>query len=115
VEDEVLIRLHLAQELRDAGYTVVEAGDSHEAMAVLTRLNDIGLVVTDLRMPGNIDGLALGRWIRAKFPEIKIVLVSAEFYSENLTEFDAGFTKPVRIAELLRRVRQLLPKAEQGG
>jgi DNA-binding response OmpR family regulator len=115
VEDEVLIRLHLAEELRDAGYTVVEATDSHEAMTVLASRDDIGLVVTDIRMPGDIDGVALGRWIRTKFPHIKIVLVSAEFYSDKFMEFDGGFSKPVRVDELLRRVRQLLPQAEHGG
>ncbi|SFV35041.1 response regulator [Hyphomicrobium facile] len=115
VEDEILIRLHLAEELRAAGYAVVEAADSREAMTVLTSRDDIGLVLTDIRMPGSIDGVALGRWIRTRFPEIKIVLVSAEFYSGNFKEFDGGFTKPVRIDDLLRRVRQLLPQAEHGG
>lgn len=83
-------------------------------MLVLTSRDDIGLVLTDIRMPGGIDGVALGRWIRTKFPEIKIILVSAEFYSENFMEFDGGFTKPVRVDELMRRVRQLLPQAEHG-
>ncbi|WP_291158191.1 response regulator [Hyphomicrobium sp.] len=114
MEDEILIRLHLAEELRAAGYVVVEATDSREAMTVLTSRDDIGLVLTDIRMPGNFDGVALGRWIRTKFPEVKIVLVSAELYAENFMEFDGGFTKPVRVNELVRRVRQLLPQAEHG-
>ncbi|MBS0268671.1 MAG: response regulator [Proteobacteria bacterium] len=112
VEDEVLIRLHLAEELRDAGYTVIEAADGHEAMTLLTSIDGIGLVLTDIRMPGGIDGIDLARWVRAKFPEIKIALVSAEYYSETFAEFDGGFTKPIRIVDLLRRVRQLLPQAE---
>ncbi|WP_052699202.1 response regulator [Hyphomicrobium sp. 99] len=114
VEDEVLIRLHLAEELRDAGYTVVEAADGHEAMKLLTSLNEIGLLLTDIRMPGSVDGIDLARWVRGKFPEIKIVLVSAEYYPETFAEFDAGFTKPIRMNELMRRVRQLLPQAEHG-
>jgi CheY-like chemotaxis protein len=115
VEDEVLIRLHLAEELREAGYTVIEAADGHEAIAVLSSVNDIGLVLTDIRMPGSVDGTALARWLRTEFPRIKIVLISTEIHPGTLQEFDACFTKPIRFDDLMRCVRQLLPQAERGG
>ncbi|HET6390404.1 response regulator [Hyphomicrobium sp.] len=114
MEDEVLIRLHLAEELRDAGYTVCEAADAHEAMTLLSSLDRVRLMLTDIRMPGGLDGMDLARWVRAKFPEIKIVLISAEYIPETSAGFDAGFTKPVRIDDLLRCVRRLLPQAELG-
>ena len=110
----MLIRLHLAEELRDAGYTVVEAADAHEAMTLLTSLDTVGLMLTDIRMPGGVDGLDLARWVRAKFPEIKVVLISAEYIPDTFERFDAGFTKPVRIDDLMRCVRRLLPQAELG-
>jgi CheY-like chemotaxis protein len=115
VEDEVLIRLHLAEELRDAGYTVVEAASGDEAITVLSSVDDIGLVLTDIRMPGDVDGLALANWTRSKFSSIKIVLVSTEVHGGTHQEFDAGFTKPVRFDDLLRCVQKLLPGAEQSG
>lgn len=114
MEDEVLIRLHLAEELREAGYTVVEAADAQEAMTLLTSIDEIALVLTDIRMPGSLSGTDLARWVRAEFPETKIVLVSADYVPEILGEFDAGFTKPVRIDDLMRSVRRLLPQTELG-
>jgi CheY-like chemotaxis protein len=114
VEDEVLIRLHLAEELRDAGYTVIEAASGDEAMTLLSSVDDVGLVVTDIRMPGNVDGSALANWTRAKFPSVKIVLISTEVHRGTLCEFDACFTKPVRFDDLLPALRKLLPQAEHG-
>jgi CheY-like chemotaxis protein len=113
VEDEVLIRLHLAEELRDAGYTVVEAASGDEAMTLLASLEDVGLMLTDIRMPGTIDGLALASWVRAQFPHIKIVVVSTEVPDSMAQTFDHRFSKPVRLSELLATVRNLLPPAEQ--
>lgn len=115
VEDEVLIRMHLAEELREAGYTVIEAASGDEAVTLLSTVDDVGLVLTDIRMPGSIDGMALALWIRSKFPSIKIALISTEVHAETRLEFDACFTKPVRFDDLMRAVRKLLPQAEQGG
>ena len=59
VEDEVLIRLYLSEEIRAAGFTVIEAASADEAFEVLKSRNDIDLVLTDIRMPGTMDGLQL--------------------------------------------------------
>jgi CheY-like chemotaxis protein len=115
VEDEVLIRLYVAEELRDAGYTIIEAASGDEAVTLLSSLDDIGLVLTDIRMPGDVDGMALANWTRQKFPAIKIVFISTEIHSGIAQEFDACFTKPVRIDDLLRCVQKLLPQAELRG
>lgn len=115
VEDEVLIRLHLAEELREANYTVIEAASGDEAITLLSSVDDIGMVLTDVRMPGNVDGMALAQWTRKVFPSIKIVLISSEVHSGTPHEFDACFAKPIRFDDLMRCVRKLLPKAEQGG
>lgn len=114
MEDEVLIRLHLAEELRDFGYTVIEAASGDEAITLLSSLNDVGLVLTDIRMPGSLDGMALANWTRSQFPAIKIILISTEVHSGTRGEFDACFTKPVRFDDLMRCVRKLLPAAAQG-
>jgi CheY-like chemotaxis protein len=114
VEDEVLIRLHITDELREAGYTVIEAASGDEAVTLLSSVDDIGLVLTDIRMPGSVDGMALAHWTRSEFPSIKIILISTEVHSGSRLEFDACFTKPVRFDDLLRCVRKLLPVAEHG-
>ncbi len=75
-EDEVLVRMTLADQLRDAGYAVIEAANGHEAVDVL-RTAPVGFVVSDVRMPGSIDGVALARLVRAEYPATKIILTSA--------------------------------------
>ena len=68
VEDEVLIRLHVAEELREAGFPVLEAADAGEALAILGHVDGVELIATDLRMPGELDGLALARQVRVRIP-----------------------------------------------
>jgi CheY-like chemotaxis protein len=114
VEDEVLIRLHLAEELREGNYTVIEAASGDEAVTLLSSVDDIGMVLTDVRMPGNVDGMALAHWTRKVFPSIKIVLISSEVHSGTPQEFDACFAKPIRVDDLMRCVRKLLTFGEQG-
>jgi two-component system, response regulator PdtaR len=75
VEDEMLCRLEVRDLLEADGYAVVEAGNAAQA---LERLDDtVGLVVTDVRMPGPMDGLALAREVMRRRPDMAVVVVSA--------------------------------------
>lgn len=114
VEDEILIRLYMAEELRNAGFIVAEAAGADEAIAVLKNTNEIGLVLTDIRMPGTFDGIALAEWIRRERPFIKIALLSANIPDAPSADVDAVFTKPVRPDLLISQVRLLL-RAERSG
>jgi CheY-like chemotaxis protein len=51
VEDEVLVRLIIAEELRSAGFQVIEAANADEALAVLANIRDVSLIFSDIRMP----------------------------------------------------------------
>ena len=72
VEDEVLIRLPLAEYLRDCGYRVFEASNVAEAKAVLDADTPVDLVFSDVNMPGNENGFALAVWIRHDLPSMKL-------------------------------------------
>jgi DNA-binding response OmpR family regulator len=61
VEDELLIRIMLADELRAHGFNVLEAQDAEEALAFLQSQVPIGLVVADVQLPGSMNGMALAR------------------------------------------------------
>jgi DNA-binding NtrC family response regulator len=76
VEDEVLIRLPLAEYLRDCGYRVFEASNVAEAKAVLDADTPVDLVFSDVNMPGNGNGFALAVWIRERHPDTKVLLTS---------------------------------------
>ena len=68
VEDESLVRMHIADTFRDAGLDVIEAENSDEAIATLESRKDISLVFTDVQMPGSMDGLRLARVVKAYLP-----------------------------------------------
>lgn len=76
VEDEAIIRLMLAGELEDAGCHVLEACSADDAVGQLLQWPNVGLVVTDVRMPGSIDGIGLARWMKEHRPDVPIVITS---------------------------------------
>jgi CheY-like chemotaxis protein len=76
VEDEVLIRMLVADELRDADYDVVEAGSADEALELLGTLAPVDLIISDVRMPGSIDGLGLLAAVKAKCPKMPFIVTS---------------------------------------
>ena len=76
VEDEVLIRLMLADELRDAGHQVIEASDADEALVILEATQP-DLIISDVRMPGSIDGLGLLAHVRTSLPVLPVIITSA--------------------------------------
>lgn len=76
VEDEMLLRAMLSEILRDAGYAVIEAGSGDEAMTILSEQSP-DLIVTDVRMPGSIDGIQLTALVRATNLTLPIIITSA--------------------------------------
>jgi len=109
VDDEVLARLMLADELRDQGWTVIEAASADEALRVLEGGVSIDLVITDIRMPGSLDGLALARRVRSDFAGIHVVIISGERPTAAVKAASDGFfEKPYSVDRLLARVSALL-------
>ena len=74
-EDEVMIRLGIAEHLREAGFTVVEAVNGQEARAVLEAGVAIDLVFSDIDMPA-LDGIGLAQWMLMHQPATPVVLTS---------------------------------------
>ena len=105
VEDEVMMRTKLVEELEDAGYLVVEASDGTEAVEMLTLRPDVKIVISDVRMPGPIDGVELCRRVRSGYPWIKVVLSSGEPNAADSTTHDGFFLKPYRVARIIGHIR----------
>jgi len=85
VEDEPGIREFLAGALEDEGYEVATAGDVMEALALLHQ-RAYDLLITDLRMPGALDGMDLVRRVRAETPEMEVVVLTAHGTIESAVE-----------------------------
>lgn len=78
VEDESLIRIDLADLLSDMGYIVLEAGSADQAIALLETRPEIVAVITDINMPGSMDGLALARIVRERWPPCALIMLSGQ-------------------------------------
>jgi two-component system, response regulator PdtaR len=76
VEDEVLVRLDVAEALRVMDYTVLEAASADEARTVFGGIDAIDLVFSDINMPGSQNGAELAQWIAANHPQTPIILTS---------------------------------------
>jgi DNA-binding NtrC family response regulator len=76
VEDEILIRMMLADVLDDTGYRVIEAGNVLEAVAALGRY-DIDTVITDIDMPGGLNGLDLARMVSSTHQNTTVIVPRA--------------------------------------
>lgn len=59
VEDEILIRMVIVEILREAGYQVIEAVNGDEGISILLSGQEVDLLITDIRIPGKVDGLTL--------------------------------------------------------
>lgn len=78
VEDEALVSEYLGAVLEDAGYPVVAAANADEAIAILESRNDIRIIITDINMPGSMDGLKLAAAVRGRWPPINIIIVTGK-------------------------------------
>ena len=113
VEDDPNIRKLVRVNLVKRGYTVSEAGDSHQAMALFLS-ETVDLVLLDMVLPG-LSGVDICVWIRAR-SDVPIIVLSARSEEElKVAALDAGaddyVTKPFGHEELLARVRAFLRRS----
>ena len=78
VDDEPIIRMNALDMLTDAGFGVLEAADAGEALGVLADHPEIGLVFTDINMPGSMDGLELARRVHELRPDVHLIITSGK-------------------------------------
>jgi CheY-like chemotaxis protein len=71
VEDETLIRDYLTGVLEDAGYQVISAANADEAIEILESRSDIRVLITDVTMPGSMDGLPLAAAVRDRWRRLR--------------------------------------------
>lgn len=113
VEDEVLIRIELADFFSDAGYRVFEAGNAEEAIRILEREQTIRIVLTDLQLPGSMDGLKLAHYIRDRYPPTVLLLTSggARIDDASLPSSSQFVAKPFDPMRILRQIEVMIRPA----
>jgi DNA-binding NtrC family response regulator len=120
VEDEVLIRMVLADYLEESGFRVLEAGTAAQAIAVLDQRDgpSIDLVFSDIRMPGPLNGFDLARWLAVHRPAIPVILTSGEAARDQagggLGRNLLFLAKPYDISLLATHIRSMLTDRTEG-
>lgn len=96
VDDEALIRINLAVFFEDEGFTVFEAGDADEAIDILEANPSIQVVLTDVQMPGSMDGVKLAHYVRHRYPPTLLVVASGavKLTAADLPEHTMFIAKP---------------------
>jgi CheY-like chemotaxis protein len=110
VEDDVLVRQYVVTQVQSLGYRTLAAGDASEALAILDAGEHIDLLLTDVIMPGPINGRQLAIETLNRRPSLKVLFTSG--YSENALVrdryLDAGVSllaKPYRKGDLAKMIR----------
>jgi CheY-like chemotaxis protein len=84
VEDDQLLMALTAGIVEDAGFEAIQAGNADQAVAILKARSDIALLLTDVDMPGSMDGVKLAHAVRDRWPPIKIIVVSSRVPDRDL-------------------------------
>ncbi len=109
-EDEPLVRMFNADVLDEAEYRVIEAGNGEEALTLFEARPDIQVVVTDVEMPGSINGFELARRVTKQRPFVGVLIVSGRVRptDEELPDDSLFLAKPYTPAELLHGVESVI-------
>ena len=113
VDDEPTVRMLITDLLDEMGYTSMEAGDAAAAMRIIGSPRPIDLLVTDVGLPGGLNGRQLAEAARASRPELKVLFITG--YAENAVinhgHLDAGMqivTKPFAVEALGQRIKHFI-------
>lgn len=113
IDDDPTIRTLVAEALNDTGYSVIEAADGPAGLRILDSNTRIDLLITDVGLPGGINGRQVADAARGGRPGLKTLFITG--YAENAVigkrRLDPGMhviTKPFQIEALIRRVREII-------
>jgi len=116
VEDESGVREIAAKALQLSGYTVIEAEDSDTALeAFKHNYNRIDILVSDVVLPGRLNGIDIAKIMRARKPGIGVLLMSgyaqeAITKSGDLPDRSVFLSKPFSLGDFLEKIRESMKK-----
>jgi signal transduction histidine kinase/ActR/RegA family two-component response regulator len=118
VDDEPSVRMLVTDILEDLGYTAIEAGDSAAGLKVLQSNVRIDLLVTDVGLPGGMNGRQMADAARVSRPDLKVLFITG--YAENaflgdghLASGMAVMTKPFPIETMAARMRSMIEGSKE--
>jgi PAS domain S-box-containing protein len=115
VDDEPSVRMLVTEVLGELGFTSIEAEDGKAALKILESPRRVDLLITDVGLPGGLNGRQLAQAGIQVRPDLKILFITG--YAENAVVGDGHLergtpilTKPFAMADLARRVREIISK-----
>jgi signal transduction histidine kinase len=113
VDDEPAVRQLVVEVLRDLGYQVADAEDSVSALEQAGRLANIDLLITDVGLPGGMNGRDLAVHLRSRVPALKVLFITGFAADQSLEQATLQpdtrlLTKPFSLDKLSKWVRFLL-------
>ncbi|RKS27459.1 PAS domain S-box-containing protein [Pseudomonas sp. WPR_5_2] len=111
VDDEAAIRQMVSEFLTETGYRVIEAVDSVSAIKQAEKLEQLDLLLTDIGLPGLMNGINLDAELKAKYPQLKTLFITGFAGGAKLVPSNAAtqlLTKPFSLNELGSRVHSLI-------
>lgn len=109
VDDEPLILMDTSDMVASAGYHVIEARSADEAFELLAKFSSLKLLMTDIQMPGDMDGLALARYVGEHWPNVHVVVASGAIVPKNgeLPEGARFLGKPLNEALVIETLQEM--------
>jgi two-component system cell cycle sensor histidine kinase/response regulator CckA len=109
-EDDFPVRQFLAEYLSECGFQVDQAEDGDHAAAMLESAGDYGLLITDIDMPGRIDGNALAKQAKMRHPDLMVLYASGypEQLRNKIGDYDAFLNKPFGPRQVLDLINEML-------
>jgi CheY-like chemotaxis protein len=117
VEDQTLVRLFMADFLDEAGFKVFEAVSADEAVTILQARPDVQAVVTDIEMPGSMNGLKLARVVQERWPGVGVIVTSGRERpgADDVSEKVAFLAKPFLPSTVIDVIQQIAsPQVVEG-
>ena len=91
IEDEALIRMGTSAMLEDSGFLVLEAANADEAKVIVADHPEIAVVITDVQMPGSMDGLAFASMLHRDYSHIPVLITSGRTGIQEAQEHGASY------------------------
>ncbi|WP_052341571.1 response regulator [Salinarimonas rosea] len=114
-EDEPIIRFSVAETFRERGAQVIECATADEALDVVLAGTPLDALVTDVRMPGDLNGLTLAHRVKRSRPGMPVVVMSGDARPEEAWVADAFLCKPVAEESLCAVVERLVAESRSNG
>ena len=113
IDDEPTIRMLIAEVLAESGYAVIEAPDGPTGLKILDSTSRIDLLITDVGLPGGMNGRQVADAARVNRPNLKVLFITG--YAENAvigqSRLESGMfvmTKPFQMELLAHRIREII-------